>query len=165
MHIRNVTAADTKAITDIYNRYVTDSVVTFETKPLTEADMLHRIKETSAHHPYFVCEDNGNVAGYCYAHPWKERAAYSHTLETTVYISPKYHRMGIAQRLMDRLIDECRSRGYHALIACITGDNEASISLHRKLGFKQVSLFKEVGMKFGRWLDVTDYELVIEAEQ
>ena len=97
--------------------------------------MYVRISEISSHYPYFVYEVDGRVVGYCYAHAWKE--------------------------LMQRLIGECRKEGYHALIACITARNEISNSLHLQLGFKPVSHFEKVGMKFGRWLDVFDYELLL----
>jgi phosphinothricin acetyltransferase len=123
--------------------------------------MHERIKGIAEGFPYFVDMEDGEMAGYCYAHPWKERAAYQYTLETTVYISPKYQHRGIGSKLMKRLIAECRSQGFHSLIACITAGNKASNALHEKLGFRQVSEFKEVGMKFDRWLDVVDYELIL----
>lgn len=101
------------------------------------------------------------MAGYCYAHPWKERAAYSNTLETTIYLHPDFKGRGTGTALMDRLVADCRRMGFKALIACITGENEASIAFHRKLGFEQASLFRSVGYKHGRWLDVVDMELLL----
>ena len=105
--------------------------------------------------------DQDEVVGYCYAHTWKERSAYRYTLETTVYLSPGHTGKGIGMLLMKKLIGACRENGYRALIACITEGNEASNILHEKLGFKQVSHFKKVGLKFDRWLDVADYELLL----
>ena len=159
--IRPVRLEDAGAIADIYNEYVMHSVVTFETEPLQEAEMRSRITDISADYPYFVYEAEGEVVGYCYAHAWKKRAAYKYTLETTVYLSPLHTGKGIGKQLMTTLIEECRRSGYHALIACITEGNEVSNSLHTGLGFKQVSCFEKVGLKFGRWLDVVDYELLI----
>lgn len=161
MNIRQVTSDDVKAITDIYNGYIMKSVASFETEPLTVAEMQSRVSEISSHYPYYVCEKDGKIAGWCYAHAWKERAAYCRTLETTVYVSPEFHCQGIGRKLMTHLIEECRNRGYHALIACITGGNEASISLHLELGFSKVSHFRQVGFKFGRCLDIVDYELLL----
>ena len=112
-----------------------------------------------------ICLHHDEVVGYCYAHAWKEKAAYKYTLETTVYLSPGYKGKGIGRQLMERLIEECRVGGYHALIACITEGNEASCSLHEKLGFRKVSHFEKVGLKFGRWLDVVDYELIIKPNE
>ncbi len=159
--IRNVYPSDAQSITQIYNEYILHSTISFETKALTCEEMKQRITDIAPTYPYYVYEENGEIAGYCYAHPWKERAAYQNTLETTIYISPAHARKGIGRLLMRTLIAECRNRGFHALIACITADNEPSRLLHAKLGFKQVSLFKEVGMKFGKWLDVVDYELIL----
>ena len=159
--IRRVELQDAKAITTIYNEYVRHSVATFETEPLHEEEMRSRIAAIAARFPYFVYEEEGEIVGYCYAHPWKEKAAYAHTLETTVYLSPGQVGRGIGKLLMKRLIEECRRDGYHALVACITEANEASNALHLGLGFKQVSHFEKVGLKFGRWLDVMDYELLL----
>lgn len=152
---------DAAAITAIYNEYILHSTISFETEPLTIEAMRDRIAHIAETYPYFVAEEEGVITGYCYAHPWKERAAYGHTLETTVYLSPEYQSRGTGRQLMSRLIDECRHRGYRALIACITGNNEASRTFHARLGFKQVSLFTEVGYKLGQWLDVVDYELLL----
>lgn len=160
--IRKVSLQDTKAITDIYNEYVINSVITFETEPVTEEEMQHRMTEISAAYPYWVYEVEGKIAGYCYAHAWKTKAAYQYTLETTVYLAPSYQGMGIGRASMQRLIDDCRQGGYQSEIACITEGNEASTSLHLKLGFKPVSHFEEVGMKFNRKLDVYDYELILK---
>lgn len=159
--IRRVELQDAKAITTIYNEYVEHSVATFETEPLREEDMRNRIAGIAAHFPYFVYEEEGKVTGYCYAHLWKERAAYRHTLETTVYLASGHEGKGIGKALMERLIEECRRDGYHALIACVTEGNAVSDALHLRLGFKQVSHFEKVGLKFGRWLDVVDYELLL----
>ncbi len=161
MTIRPVNSSDAKAITKIYNHYIINSVASFETEPLSEDAMRLRIDEISSNFPYFVCEQDGFIAGYCYAHPWKERAAYSQTLETTIYISKQHLHKGIGIALMRKLIESCRNLGFHALIACITGNNEASIILHEKLGFTKVSHFIQVGHKHGQLLDVVDYELIL----
>ncbi|WP_455674592.1 N-acetyltransferase family protein [Phocaeicola sp.] len=159
--IRRVKLQDAKAVTAIYNEYIMHSTVTFETEPLREEDMRGRMAEISASFPYFVYEEEGKVVGYCYAHGWKQRSAYRNTLETTVYIHAGHQGKGIGKALMEKLIGECRREGYHALIACLTEPNEASTALHAALGFQKVSHFKEVGLKFGRWLDVSDYELLL----
>lgn len=163
--IRPVEAADIGAITAIYNTYVLHSTATFETEAVDEAEMRRRMEHITAAHPYLVCEEEAagqrKVVGYCYAHEWKARTAYRHSLETTVYLHPAHLGQGLGRMLMERLIDACKDSNAHALIACITGGNAASEVLHRKLGFKKVSHFKQVGRKFGQWLDVTDYELTL----
>ncbi len=159
--IRKVNATDAQAIAHIYNHYVLNTTISFETQAVTTAHMLHRITSISAQYHYLVYEHEGRVVGYCYAHLWKERVAYSQTLETTIYLHPDYCHRGIGKRLMQQLIEQCRAQGFHALIACITGGNEGSIALHQSLGFEQRSCFKEVGHKFGAWLDVVDLELIL----
>lgn len=166
MKIRSVSTDDAGAIAAIYNHYILHTDISFEIMPLTADEMRSRIAAICGgggdEAPYFVCETDGTVAGYCYAHPWKERHAYYRSMETTVYVAPSHHRKGIGTALMLRLID-ClrRDDDIHALIACITGGNEASCRLHERLGFRKVSHFKEVGYKFGKFIDVTDYELLL----
>lgn len=161
MIIRKVHPSDASAIAEIYNYYVGETTVSFEYEPVSVDEMAARIAETSAEYPYLVCEDGGKVAGYCYAHRWKERAAYIHTWETTVYVASRDRGRGVGGLLMERLVEECRAAGCHVLVACITGDNEASIRFHERLGFVRASCFRQVGRKFGRWLDVVDYELLL----
>jgi len=161
-HIRPVSLSDAEAIVEIYNHFITDTTITFETEPVTKEEMTRRIREISAHFPYFVYERGGKILGFCYAHLWKERAAYVHTWETTVYLAPEACGRGAGAALMARLVEACRADGgCHALVACITGENAASIAFHTRLGFRRVSLFREVGRKMGRWLDVADYELLL----
>lgn len=159
--IRNVRTDDAQAIATIYNNYILRTTISFETETLTEEEMRGRIESIAAEYPYFVFEEGGSVVSFCYAHRWKERFAYSQTLETTVYVAPSYVRRGIGRGMMTKLIAECRQRGFHALVACITAENEASIKMHEAVGFRQVSLFEQVGRKFGRWLDVVDLELLL----
>ena len=159
-NIREVKAAtDAREIAEIYNRYVANTTATFELRPLTEEEMRGRIEEVAAKFPYYVWEEEGIILGYCYAHKWKGFAAYDITLESTIYLLPDVKGRGIGMKLMKRLIDECRRRGFISLIACITAENEESCRFHEKLGFRQVSLFRNVGKKFGRLLDVADYQL------
>lgn len=162
--IRRVTPQDAQAIAAIYNFYVTGSTATFDTEPVRADVIRARIDGLASRFPWLVYEAaGGEVAGFCYAHPWKEKAAYRYTLETTVYLAPGYRGKNIGRRLMDALIDACRREDYRVLIACITAGNEASRRLYEKLGFEPVSRFEKVGLKFGRWLDVTDYELILSS--
>ncbi len=158
--IRPVTPADYEAITNIYNHYISSTVISFETATLSIDEMSERIKKISADYPYFVSVNpEGGIDGYCYAHPWKERAAYSGTLESTVYLHPDRTGSGIGVKLMESLIEECRRRGVDNLIACITYGNHTSCRMHERLGFTKVSHFHHVGRKFGKMLDVVDYQL------
>ena len=159
--IRKVRKEDTSAITAIYNHYIAHTTITFELEPVSEEEMWTRIQHISEKYPYFVYETEGQIAGYCYVHRWKEKAAYNQSAETTIYLAPSHTGKGIGKELMLHLIEECRRKGLHALIACITEGNEASYALHEKLGFEKVSYFREVGRKFGKWLGIVDYELIL----
>lgn len=159
--IRPAEAFDAAAIAAIYNEYVLHTNISFETEAVSEEAMRERIIQIAAHHPYLVAEEDGIIIGYCYAHPWKERAAYFRCRETTIYLHPQHLGRGIGMQLMQALIDRCRADGCHVLIACITADNFVSREFHRRLGFSQVSHFSEVGQKHGRLLDVVDYQLIL----
>lgn len=160
--IRKVSVHDAAHIAAIYNYYIKNTTITFETEPVSEQEMAHRIGQIASHYPYFVATDHdGQITGYCYAHLWKEKDAYKFTAETTIYVHPDHHRRGIGRRLMAALLAACKENGLHNLIACITVPNEASVELHEKLGFKQVSHFHEVGFKFGQWLDIYDFEFIL----
>ncbi len=152
---------DIADITRIYGWYVSNTTVTFEVVPLSETAMKERVDGIASAFPCFVWEENGQVAGYCYAHRWKSFPAYDVTLETTIYLDPEVKGMGIGFKLMKHLIEECRHQGFVSLIACITAENEESCRFHEKLGFEKVSRFRRVGKKFGRLLDVVDYQYII----
>ena len=163
MEIRNVNAAaDSAAVADIYNPFITDTVVTFETVPLSSEEMRRRIESIAATHPYLVCEIDGEVAGYAYVHTWRERQAFFKTAETSIYIAPEFRHKGIGKALMDSLIRECREKGFQTLIAMIDGENEASFRFHESLGFGRVGHYHSVGFKFGRYLDLISYELNLQ---
>ena len=160
--IKKVLVSDAEQIANIYNHYIRESVATFDTQEWTVEKMSERIEALSCSYPYLVYKTTeGYIAGFCYAHPWKEKDAYSRTLETTVYVDPEYTGQGIGKKLMQELINICREKKFMTLIACITEGNNSSFILHEKLGFERVSHFKKVGMKFGKYLDVIDYELIL----
>lgn len=158
--IRNVRSADdAAAISEIYNHYVTDTVVTFENDPIDAKTMRKRIEEISARFPYLVYEQDGKVLGYCYAATWRSRAAYDQTVETTVYLHNDWIGKGIGYQLYQELIGRLRSAPFHVAVASITLPNTQSVALHEKFGFRKVAHFTEVGNKFGKWLDVGFWEL------
>lgn len=148
---------DAAAVAALYKPYVEQTTASFETTAPGEAEMRDRLLHLPF--PGFAHEESGNLLGYCYAHPWKNRPAYSRTLETTLYLAPQAQGRGIGRALMAALIPACRAWGAHVLIACITAENTRSCRLHESLGFRQASHFHAVGHKFGRYLDVIDYEL------
>lgn len=161
MPAREVRAADAPRIAAIYNHYVRETVVTFEEEPVAEAEMARRIAETAAAYPWLVWEDGDGLAGYAYASSWKRRSAYRHTAECTIYLAPGRTGRGIGRALYPALIEAMRGRGLHAAIGGISLPNPASIALHEKLGFVPIGRFGQVGFKFGRWVDVGYWELML----
>lgn len=153
--IRAATAADAQAIVSIYNYYVTDTVVTFEEKPVSMAEMADRITDvTCASLPWLVAESQGQILGYAYASKWKGRSAYRFTVESTVYLCRNHLGLGLGSGLYGELLPLLADRGMHAVIGGIALPNPASVALHEKLGFAKVAHFPEVGFKMGRWIDV-----------
>jgi len=159
--IRQVRQEDAEDIALIYNYFVVNTAITFETEEVSVGEMQGRIAEISLHYPFLVNEEGGRITGYCYVSKWKKKEAYRSTVESTIYIKPEARGKGLGQELMTVLIAELRKTNIHAVIACITIPNPESVRLHEKLGFRKVSDFKEVGYKFGRWLDVGDWELIV----
>lgn len=156
-------ASDAGAITDIYNHYILHSDSTFDTEPRDRAQTEEQIRKTAERWPYIVATDpQGEIEGFAYVHPWKEKAAYASTVESTVYVHPEKLHRGTGRALMLALTDECRRRGeIHSIIACITAGNTASEKMHENLGFKRASYFKNVGLKHGRRLGISDWQLEI----
>jgi phosphinothricin acetyltransferase len=160
--LRRATTADAAAIAAIYNHYVANTIVTFEEEAVPEADMAGRIGETlAAGLPWLVARENDRVLGYAYASKWKSRCSYRFSLETTVYLDHAATGRGLGTQLYTALIAEVRSQGMHALIGGVALPNAASVALHEKLGFRNVARFREVGWKFGQWIDVGYWELVL----
>jgi Sortase and related acyltransferases len=159
--IRKANPDDAYDITLIYNHYIENSTITFETSPVSTEEMANRIADITEKYPYFVYEESGKVIGYCYVSSWKKKAAYNKTVESTVYIDKDFQGKGIGRALMHKLINDLKERSFHAVIACITIPNPISVKLHEDFGFRNVSEFREVGYKFGKWLDVNDWELIL----
>jgi len=156
MDLRAATLTDLPDVQAIYAHAVRTGFGTFEEEPPAVEDLQQRflaIKERGF--PYLVSEIDGRIAGYAYAGPFRPRSAYRHTCESSVYVAPDMHRRGVARALMLRVIADCQALGQRQILAVI-GDsaNLASIGLHAALGFWHVGVFKNVGLKFERWVDV-----------
>ncbi|MEO1450728.1 MAG: arsinothricin resistance N-acetyltransferase ArsN1 family B [Bacteroidota bacterium] len=162
--IRPVLPADAPAIVAIYNYYISHSTITFEEVEIEADEMERRIRDVSTKYPWFVFEEAGHIQGYAYATAWKSRSAYDRSVECTVYLDPNAKGKGIGSRLYERLIAELKERKFHALIGGVALPNEASIRLHEKFGFEKVAQFREVGFKFGKWIDVGYWELLFKSD-
>jgi phosphinothricin acetyltransferase len=158
--IRTVKNSDIPFICDIYNYYIKNSTATFEEDPVDETEVDKKVKEVTKNYPWIVFEENDIVTGYSYAYKWKNRAAYKNSAESAVYVHKDYFGKGMGNKLLEKLIEEVKSRNIHCLIGGIALPNEPSIALHEKFGFKKCAMFKEVGFKFGRWIDVGYWEKI-----
>lgn len=159
--LRSCMPADAPQICDIYNYYVRETVITFEEAPVAEREMAGRIADITTRLPWFVWEADGEIIGYAYASAWKGRAAYRHSVESSVYLAPHVTGKGVGTKLYAALIDELRQRGLHCVIGGAALPNPASVALHEKLGFAKVAEFREVGFKLGRWVDVGYWQLLL----
>jgi L-amino acid N-acyltransferase YncA len=162
MTIRSVERNDVEAITAIYNYYIENTIITFEEEMISVSEMASRIEAISIKYPFLVYEENGTIAGYAYATPWKVRSAYRYSAENTIYLHPDAKGKGIGSALFQKFLDEINKTGLHALIGGIALPNNASVALHEKFGFKKVAQFEETGFKFGKWIDVGYWELKLK---
>ena len=161
--IRPAQTEDSSAISIIYNEYIANTVVTFEEELITATDIELRISQiTSDNLPWLVAVDESdNVLGYAYASKWHGRFSYRFSVEVTVYLSPSHTSKGLGTKLYDELFTELKRNKIHCIIGCITLPNEASIALHEKFSMEKVAHFKEVGLKFDRWLDVGYWQTIL----
>lgn len=165
MDIRPCQDEDIADVCAIYNHYIEHTTITFEEVPLSPADMATRVKAYQQHYPWLVCLDYGQIVGYAYASKWKERAAYRHTAEATVYLKDGLSGQGYGTALYRALIEQIRadaSQPCHVVLGCIAIPNEASVALHESLGFQKVAHFAQVGRKQGKWLDVGYWQLMLD---
>lgn len=159
--IRGATAADAAPVCCIYNHYVSHTVVTFEEQPLAIETMAERMDRVLTSHPWLLFQDGGEILGYAYADAWKIRSAYRYSVESTVYLRPDAVGRGIGSQLYSALVRALRAQRVHAVIGGVALPNPASVALHQKLGFRPIGIFREVGWKFDRWIDVGYWQLLL----
>lgn len=154
MPIRDATEDDAAACAAIYEPYVTGTAISFELEPPSAAEMAARIAAARRTHAWLVLEEDGRVVAYAYAGPFRERAAYRWSCEVSVYVEAGRRRTGAGRALYEELLRRLAERGYRTALAGMTLPNEASVALHRAMGFEPVGTYRRVGFKHGRWHDV-----------
>jgi L-amino acid N-acyltransferase YncA len=159
MLIRDASASDAGACAAIYAPYVTDTAITFEIEPPTVEEMTDRITKAVKTHAWLVIEDEGRVVGYVYGGPYKERAAYRFSCEVSVYLELGRRRTGGGRALYEALFARLVERGFRTAVAGMTLPNDASVGLHRALGFEPIGTYRRIGWKHGAWRDVGWYQL------
>ena len=154
LNIRPATEADIVAITEIYNEAIANTTATFDTEPKTLEERFQWFEAHDESHPVLVAEIDELVIGWATLSKWSDRSAYDSTAEVSVYVHHQHRDQGIGKRLLEVITLEGEKAGLHTLISRITQGNEKSIYLHERLGFENVGVLKEVGKKFGKFLDV-----------
>jgi phosphinothricin acetyltransferase len=160
--IRNATEADLPAIFAIYNDAILNGTATWD---LTEVEPREQQLWLEEHQdPYcaiVACNDDGTVCGWASLSQYRVKPGYRFSVEETVYIHTDHHRLGLGRLLVTEVLDRARTAGFRTVLGKISADNEASIALHAALGFVVAGREREVGFKFGRWLDLVTMQLML----
>jgi phosphinothricin acetyltransferase len=159
--LREAAERDIQAVTDIYNYEVVHGWATFDIEPRTVDERLSWLGDLRYPYCLIVAEEGGTVIGWGALRAFHERAAYRFTAQDSVFIHSGHRGRGVGRLVLGRLVELARERGFHTVLAGIAQDNPASERLHASLGFRPVGTQREVGYKFGRWLDVTWYQLMV----
>jgi phosphinothricin acetyltransferase len=165
--LRDAEAHDLPAITALYGREVEGGTATFEIAPPTLDEMTRRFAGVKGHGlPWLVAEVDGRFAGYAYASPFRPRPAYRYGVEGSIYVEEAARGGGVGRALLIALIDRARALGLRHVIGAISDSDTsvASIALHRSLGFREVGVYRQVGWKFERWLDVALMQLDMDPD-
>lgn len=163
MIVRVATEQDVLEMMEIYNYEVLNGVATFDLNVRTMEERMEWFRQHNVgNHPLIVAEMDGQVAGYASLSSYRDKEAYVATVELSVYVAPSFRRQGVARELIAFILEDARSRDdIHTVISVITAGNEASVKLHKEFGFVYSGTLYEVGEKFGRKLDVVNYQLMV----
>jgi L-amino acid N-acyltransferase YncA len=164
-HIRLALPEDAEQIAAIYAPFCTDTAVSFENVAPTASEMAERIRKITERLPWLVLDDGGRIAGYVYASPHRERAAYQWSVDVTAYVSADYRRRGVGLALYTALFRVLVLQGYFKTYAGVTLPNPASVGLHESIGFERIGEYRGDGYKLGKWHDVRWYQRSLQPER
>ena len=153
--IRFAKVRDAAAMIDFYGPLISDTAISFETRPLTLEALEVRMRSIMAKYPWLVCEIDGSIAGFSYAGPHRSRPGYLWSVETSIYVSAEFRRRGVGLGLYQSLLALLDVQGYQMAYAGITVPNEASMELHRSLGFEEIGVYRNAGFKLDSWHDAS----------
>ena len=160
--IRPATPADAPELLEIYRPIVETTAISFELTPPSVETFAAKIAAIVESHAWLVLEEQSEILGYAYASTHRERAAYKHAVETSVYVHPEHLGKGVARQVYFALFAALDPVRFHNAYAGISLPNDASIALHKTLGFTPIGVFREIGFKFGRWHDVSWWQRNIQ---
>ena len=159
--VRNFRSNDIYELVELYNHYIVNTPITFDLEPYTAEQRIEgwlNHYDVVGRYRLLVAECEGNVIGYASSSPFATKAAYDTSVETSIYIRHGLHRTGVGSKLYSELFEVLKREDVHRAYAGITLPNEASTAIHRKFGFEQVGIFREVGRKLGQYWDVAWFE-------
>lgn len=162
LNIRPATGNDQQAIMEIYNEAVQNTTATFDTDIRTIEKQMEWWAKHKKNHPVLVAEEKDIITGWASLSPWSDRCAYDTTVEVSVYIHKDFRGRGIGSKLLEIVTLEGGKAGNHTVISRITEGNASSIHIHEKIGYKHIGVMKEVGFKFGKFLDVNMLQYIYE---
>lgn len=161
IRVRDAVPEDVSQLLAIYNEAVRSSTATFDLEEQTLEERLEWFSTFGEKYPLIVAETEQEIIGYCSLSPFNKKPAYKHTVELSIYLSPSHRGEGVGSLLMQKIIERAQQLGVHSIISLITAGNTPSIKLHQKFGFQFAGKLREVGYKFGEWLDVEYYQLLV----
>ena len=156
--IRLADAADIEQFAEIVNYYIENSAINFHDRPQSEEDWEANWEVLKDRYPFLVAVKDDVVGGIAYASPWKLRGSYDWTCEVTVYVRAGHERQGLGRALMEHVLAILERQGYRSIVAIIALPNDASVALHRALGFEHAGTLKNLGFKLDQWRDVTFWQ-------
>jgi L-amino acid N-acyltransferase YncA len=158
--MRKVTIKDAKRICEIYNHYVLNTTVTFDTELFTLEMMENKIRNVlNGGYDYWVYELDGLIVGFCHLNQWKPRNGYRFTAEISIYVDKEFVGRGIGVVMMKYLLEHVDITRIRSILSCISLPNDSSVRVHEKFGFKQAGLYRKIGFKLGEWRDVGYWQL------
>lgn len=162
IHLRLATEADLPGITALYNHYVERGPVTFDITPTTVENRRRWLAQFGGgRHRLYVAEEAGRLLGYAGTMPFRTKAAYETSVETTIYLAPDALGRGVGTRLYQHLFDAVAGEDLRRILAGVTLPNDASLRLHERFGFERIGVFSQVGRKHGRYWDVAWFEKAV----
>lgn len=161
VRVRLARPEDAAATADIWNAEVLNSTFVFELVPRTVVAQERWLAEHAGTHPAVVAVEADTVAGFACLSPYKIRPAYAGTVESSVYVGAAHRGQGVGTALLGEVVRLAGAHGFHTIMARIADANQASLALHRSAGFALVGVEREVGRKFGRWLDIAIMQLML----
>lgn len=145
---------DAAAVAEIYRPLVEETAISFEEVAPSPTEMAERIRGTAEKTPWLVAEAGGEIIGYTYAGPHRQRAAYRWSVDVSAYVAGEWRGRGVGRALYDRLLVMLEQQGFFNVYAGVTLPNDASVNLHQAVGMEPIGVYQKAGFKFGRWWDV-----------